>query len=97
MEKLNLKKWAEFNDLFSSIIDNSSLSNIDKFQHLKNSLEGDASRAISHLLMMEGNYKTAYELIKKTLQQQKAYYQRVFGHDHKSTNGTVCRTNSRDS
>jgi Protein of unknown function (DUF1759) len=38
-----LKKWTKLNDTFSSIIDKSSLSNIEKFQHLKNSLEGDAA------------------------------------------------------
>lgn len=57
-------QWRTFWDSFNSAIHtNSYLSNIDKFNHLKSLLEGQASRAVQGLTLSENNYQSAVDIL----------------------------------
>ena len=59
-------KWTEFWDFFKVTIDqNCYLSNIEKFNNLKNSLTGDAKQAVAGIQILNNNYQTAKTLLKE--------------------------------
>ncbi|XP_018396273.1 PREDICTED: uncharacterized protein LOC108774620 [Cyphomyrmex costatus] len=73
LPKLNLPKfsgkydeWFPFYDSFNSIIhSNASISDIQKLQHLKSTLTGDASGVISALEISAANYQIAWDILKE--------------------------------
>ena len=68
MKKFNgdFTKWATFWDSFeSSVHNNSSLSDVDKFNYLNAQLEGRASEAIAGLKLTSANYGEAIAILKK--------------------------------
>ena len=57
-------QWQTFHDTFkATVIDNSSLSNIEKFSYLKGYLTGDAERCIQGIPMTDANFDSALELL----------------------------------
>ena len=68
MKKFNgdFTKWATFWDSFeSSVHNNSSLSDVDKFNYLNAQLEGHAPEAIAGLKLTSANYGEATAILKK--------------------------------
>ena len=73
LPKLVLKKfngqpmaWQEFDDAFdSSVHKNPSLSDVDRFNYLRNLVEGPAYSAIAGLQLTGANYKAALNLLKE--------------------------------
>ena len=58
--------WAEFWDSFkSSVHNNPSLSNIERFNYLRGKVNGEAQRAISGLSLSDANYKLAIDILKE--------------------------------
>ena len=61
-----LTQWQIFWDSFNSAIHlNQHFSLIDKFNHLRSLLEGQAARAIQGLTRTEANYNSAVEMLHK--------------------------------
>eukprot|EP00112_Aurelia_sp_Birch-Aquarium-sp1_P004822 Seg1546.12 transcript_id=Seg1546.12/GoldUCD/mRNA.D3Y31 product="hypothetical protein" protein_id=Seg1546.12/GoldUCD/D3Y31 len=59
------KGWLEFWDSFEGTIDsNPELSDRDKFEYLRNSLEGNAQRVVAGFRLTESNYKVALQMLK---------------------------------
>ena len=68
LKKFNgdLTKWATFWGSFeSSVHNNSSLSDVDKFNYLNAQLEGRASEAVAGLKLTSANYSEAIAILKK--------------------------------
>ena len=73
LPKLALKKfngqptaWQEFYDAFdSSVHKNSSLSDVDSFNYLRNLVEGPAYSTIAGLQLTGANYKAVLNLLKE--------------------------------
>lgn len=62
----DLTKWLPFWDSFqSSVHDNPTLSNIDKFNYLTSFLESSAADAIAGLSITSANYEEASSTLKK--------------------------------
>nr|XP_033199432.1 uncharacterized protein LOC117161804 [Bombus vancouverensis nearcticus] len=60
-----LENWTYFYDTFSSIVDrNESLTNVQKFQHLRSSISGRAAQSIQTLELTEANYSIALDTLK---------------------------------
>ncbi|EGI59348.1 hypothetical protein G5I_12503, partial [Acromyrmex echinatior] len=56
--------WPSFRDIFLSIIGNNpSISNVEKFHHLKHCLEGSAEALIRPLVVIGDNYSRAWALL----------------------------------
>lgn len=78
LPKITLKKFQgdpvqydPFWDAFSSAVDeNQQLSDVDKFNYLKNLLEGPAAAAIRGLPLTADNYAAAKEILKKRFGQK---------------------------
>ena len=72
LRKLTLRKfdgdpkgWLEFWDSFGGTIDsNPELIDRDKFEYLKDSLEGNAQRVVAGFRLTESNYKVALQMLK---------------------------------
>jgi hypothetical protein len=59
-------KWIEFWDSFKcSVHDNNILSDSEKFNYLKSKLHGEAKSAISGLMLSDGNYRLAIDILKE--------------------------------
>lgn len=57
-------RWLEFKDYFLTLIhSNDNLSNVNKFQYLKSSLEGSASQTIASIEVSNANYETAWNIL----------------------------------
>ncbi|XP_018405227.1 PREDICTED: uncharacterized protein LOC108781676 [Cyphomyrmex costatus] len=73
LPKLNLPtfsgsydEWFPFHDNFMSVIHNNvTLSNIQRFQYLRASLTGEASKVVNSLEITEANYSVAWALLCK--------------------------------
>ena len=62
----DITTWMGFWDLFKSAVhDNSNLSKVDKFNHLRSLLEGAASRAIQGLALSSDNYDSGVEILEQ--------------------------------
>jgi len=59
----NLQEWVSFRDLFTTVIHNSSLSNIDKLTHLKSLVTGEAARQIRNIVLSDANYQVAWKAL----------------------------------
>ncbi|XP_055711552.1 uncharacterized protein LOC129806804 [Phlebotomus papatasi] len=58
--------WESFRDVFlCNIHNNSSLSDVQKFQYLKGLLVGKAKSAIKHLKVTNDNYKQAWQVLER--------------------------------
>ena len=55
--------WQEFHESFSAAVDNSSISDVEKFQYLKGQLKGEAAALLSGLPLISSNYKVACDLL----------------------------------
>ena len=74
LKKFNgpLTSWQEFYDAFnSSVHKNSSLSDVDHFNHLHNLVEGPAYSTIAGLQLTGANYKAALNLLKQRFGQKR--------------------------
>jgi len=53
-----LTKWQGFEDLFKSILSHTlDLPDVERFEYLKTSLEGEALLLVSHLSLTSANYE----------------------------------------
>lgn len=60
------QKWKAFHDIFEQTIHkNTRLSGVEKLQHLKTSVNGQAAQIIQHLMITEENYEPAWDLLEK--------------------------------
>jgi len=61
----NIIEWQGFEDLFQSILSHApELPDVERFEYLKTSLEGEALSLISHLSLTSGNYLSAWEILR---------------------------------
>jgi len=66
--------WPTFRDTFQSIVgDNPSISNVEKFHHLKYCVEGPAEKLIRPLAMTGDNYPRAWALLSKHFENKKEF------------------------
>lgn len=60
-----LSDWCVFRDAFQSAIGNrDEICNVDKFQHLKGLVQGDAARIIASITISEDGYQDAWRALK---------------------------------
>lgn len=60
-----MTEWQSFEDLFKSILSHApNLPDVERFEYLKTSLEGEALSLISHLSLTSNNYHSAWEILK---------------------------------
>lgn len=60
-----LIEWQGFEDLFKSILSHApDLPDVERFEYLKTSLEGEAFSLISHLPLTSANYNKAWEVLR---------------------------------
>ena len=64
------KKFHEWWDQYEVIHNNSSISSVNKFRHLKTLLEGQALTAIAGIEMTGANYETAIEILRDRFTQR---------------------------
>ena len=61
-----LIKWSSYHDAFCAAIDNdNSLEDIQKFQYLRSTLSGEATRTIDGLQLTNANYTVALSLLRE--------------------------------
>lgn len=61
----NIVEWQGFEDLFQSILSHApELPDVERFEYLKTSLEGEALSLVSHLAITSGNYVSAWEILR---------------------------------
>lgn len=61
----NLIKWQGFEDLFKSILSHApDLLDVEPFEYLKTTLEGEALSLVSHLPLTFANYNKAWEVLR---------------------------------
>jgi len=57
--------WQQFSDTFQTLIhNNAELSNIQKYQYLITTLQGNATRTIEAVEITSNNYAIAWEFLK---------------------------------
>jgi len=76
-------KWEGFRDRFQSmIIDEESLSNVQKLHHLFSSLRGEALTAIEHLAAISDNFPVAWTILSSNFENERrlinAHIHRLF-------------------
>lgn len=60
-----ITEWQGFEDLFTSILSHTpDLPEVERFEYLKTSLEGEALSLIAHLSLTSANYHSAWEILK---------------------------------
>lgn len=60
----NLEGWLSFKDIFNSAIgQNQEVPNIEKLQHLKSLLRGDAARLVASFPITENNFDEAWQTL----------------------------------
>ena len=75
----NLLNWQTFWDTFeTSIHENGSLSDVQKFTYLRNQVQGVAAQCIAGLPLTSGNYYQAIGIIRER-----------FGQEHKIINANI--------
>lgn len=61
----NIVEWQGFEDLFQSILSHApELPDVERFEYLKTSLEGEALSLVSHLAITSGNYISAWDILR---------------------------------
>ncbi|XP_063912277.1 uncharacterized protein LOC135129126 [Zophobas morio] len=69
-------EWLPFYNTFKTLVhDDTRLTKIQKFHHLKNSLCGDAVNAINPLTISEANYDVAWKLLKDRFENKRLIVQ----------------------
>ncbi|XP_046145641.1 uncharacterized protein LOC123988926 [Osmia bicornis bicornis] len=59
------EQWESFRDKFQSIVINdNSLSNVERLHFLCSALTGDAKKAVNHLPTTDANFEVAWQLVK---------------------------------
>ncbi|GFY55156.1 DUF1758 domain-containing protein [Trichonephila inaurata madagascariensis] len=59
-------EWLTFSDLFqAAITNNQNLTGAQKLQYLKGVLKGDAQKIVQSLLITDGNFQIAWDLLKE--------------------------------
>ena len=61
----NILEYQPFMDSFQAAVGNRSISDVEKFNYLKNQLRGDASKSIQGLSLTSANYNEAIEILQK--------------------------------
>lgn len=56
-------KWRWFKDLFTEMVNNRSLSNVEKFVYLRQNLKGECAKLVSHLQLTNDNYDLAWRTL----------------------------------
>ncbi|XP_025202896.1 uncharacterized protein LOC112599977 [Melanaphis sacchari] len=60
-----ITEWQGFDDLFNSIMSHApDLPDVERFEFLKTSLQGDAKTVIAHLPLTSANYHSAWEILR---------------------------------
>ncbi|XP_060874017.1 uncharacterized protein LOC132947803 [Metopolophium dirhodum] len=60
-----ITEWQGFDDLLNSIMSHSpDLPDVERFEFLKTSLEGEAKTVINHLPLTSANYHSAWEILR---------------------------------
>lgn len=60
-----ITEWQGFEDLFNSILSHApDLPNVEKFEYLKTSLQGEALSLVAHLPLTSANYLSAWGILK---------------------------------
>lgn len=68
----NYEQWLLFKDSFESLINiNDNLTAIQKFQYLRSSLKDEALKVIQSLETTTGNYRIAWDLLKKSYENKR--------------------------
>jgi hypothetical protein len=56
--------WTTYQDLFTALVHNTRLTNVQKLHYLKTSVSGEAEILLRHIQITEDNYTQAWELLK---------------------------------
>lgn len=60
-----ITEWQGFDDLFNSILSHTpNLPDVEKFEFLKTSLEGEAQSLVAHLILTAANYHSAWNILR---------------------------------
>lgn len=60
------REWLSFHDVFKSLVhDNTSLSNVNKCQYLKSSLQGEAENLVKQIQVSDANYDIIWSMLTK--------------------------------
>lgn len=60
----NYSEWIKFRDTFTSLVHESDLPDVQKFNYLNSALKGPAARVIQSLGVSDTNYKLAWDSLK---------------------------------
>jgi len=61
----DITEWQGFEDLFISILlHTTGLSDVEKFEYLKTSLEGEALSLVAHLNLTSNNYNSVWDILR---------------------------------
>ncbi|XP_072934871.1 uncharacterized protein [Epargyreus clarus] len=75
--------WPSYQDLFTALVHNTNLSNVQKLHYLKTSVSGEAEMLLRHIQILDYNYLQAWELLKGRFGNKKmilnAILKRLFG------------------
>jgi len=72
----NMEEWKRYADTFKTLIHDSDLSNVQKYQYLVGSLSGPAAKVIESIEISEQNYTIAWELLKGRYEDERAIRKR---------------------
>ncbi|XP_051162407.1 uncharacterized protein LOC127282276 [Leptopilina boulardi] len=67
----NQLEWETFRDLFTAMVDQAALSDVQKLYYLKSSLTGKAAERIKNLTVNENNYLQAWTMLVKRYDNQR--------------------------
>lgn len=68
----DFKSWTTFHDLFQSlVVNNTSLSDVERLHHLKSSLTGDAASLLRQFAVQGNNFTPAWDLLNKRFANKK--------------------------
>lgn len=56
--------WPTYQDLFTALVHNTNLNDVQKLHYLKTSVSGEAEMLLRHIQITENNYSKAWELLK---------------------------------
>lgn len=67
------ERWTYFQETFNALVNNNaSLSNVQKYYYLQNSLKASAAQLISSITVSDQNYHNAWQLLKDRYENKKA-------------------------
>lgn len=75
--------WPTYQDLFTALVHNTSLSNVQKLHYLKSSVAGEAEMLLRHIQITDSNYTQAWQILKGRFDNKKmivnSLLERLFG------------------